>query len=89
MAVTLAAGSFRIFFSGNFPARTRQPYQIARRHARLGETAQALAALERACEERAYIVVFLATDPVFAPLRQDPRFQALVRRIGLPSPASR
>jgi len=73
----------------NFPPRTRQPYPIARRHARLGGTEQALAALERACEQRDYIAVFLRTDPVFAPLRHDPRFQALVRRIGAPPAAGR
>ena len=72
-----------------FPARARQPYLVARRHARLGETARALAALEQALEQRDYIVVFLATDPAFAPLRVDPRFQALARRIGVPPAASR
>jgi len=48
-----------------------------------------LAALEQALEQRDYIVVFLATDPAFAPLRVDPRFQALARRIGVPPAASR
>ena len=71
----------------HFPPRTRQPYPIARRHARLGDTARALAALERACDQRDYVVVFLATDPVFAPLRHAPRFQALARRIGVPPAA--
>jgi tetratricopeptide (TPR) repeat protein len=72
-----------------FPARTRQPYPIARRHARLGDTARALAALERACEGRDYAAVFLAIDPAFVALRHESRFQALVRRIGVPPSASR
>jgi TolB-like protein/Tfp pilus assembly protein PilF len=40
--------------------------------------------LEAAVEERMGVVVFLATSPNWAPLRGDPRFQALVDRVGIP-----
>jgi hypothetical protein len=33
-------------------------------------------------------MVWLTVDPLLAPLRPDPRFANLVRRMGLPSPSS-
>ncbi len=53
-------------------------------HALLGEADQAFAWLERAYEERDHDLVFLQTDPTLDPLRSDPRFQDLLRRIGFP-----
>jgi eukaryotic-like serine/threonine-protein kinase len=51
----------------------------------LGEKDQAFAMLEKAYEDRAFI--FLSTlklDPLWDPLRSDPRFADLLRRIGPP-----
>lgn len=56
-------------------------------YAALGEKDQAFAWLEKAYEERSDIVVDLKTgplQPVFDPLRSDPRFQDLMRRVGPP-----
>jgi adenylate cyclase len=52
----------------------------------LGDLDEAFRQLERAVEERLGSVVFLATSPNWKELRDDPRFQALVRRVGLPPP---
>ncbi len=60
------------------------PIKFVWAHALLGETDEAFAWLERAYEERDHDLVFLQTDPTLDPLRSEPRFQDLLRRIGLP-----
>jgi TolB-like protein/Flp pilus assembly protein TadD len=49
----------------------------------LGETEQAFAALEQAVQEKSNILQFVKTHPYFDPIRSDPRFRDLVRRVGL------
>ncbi len=49
----------------------------------LGDYEQAFAWLERAYEEQSNILQFLKVHPFFDPLRNDPRFVDLVRRVGL------
>lgn len=51
--------------------------------AALGESAAALDEMERAYELRDTRLVELAGDPSWAPLRGQPRFEALLRRLGL------
>jgi len=57
---------------------------LALMHVGLGETDAALRELERAVAERLDYVVGLKTNPLLDPLRSDPRFRALLRRVGLP-----
>jgi DNA-binding winged helix-turn-helix (wHTH) protein/TolB-like protein len=59
------------------------PYHLATMHARLGEKEQALKHLHKAFDERSSQLVFLKIDPTLDNLRSDPRFPALLRRIGL------
>ncbi len=49
----------------------------------LGDHDQALAWLERAYQEQSNILQFLKVHPFFDPIRDDPRFADLVRRVGL------
>ncbi len=49
-----------------------------------GDSDQALACLEKAYDQRDSGIVFMKVDPLFDPLRSDPRFQVLLRKIGLP-----
>ncbi len=53
-------------------------------YAGLGEKDQAFASLERAYEQRDYRLITVNMLPLLDPLRSDPRFQDLLRRIGLP-----
>jgi len=64
-------------------ARSYVPsYYFALVHAGLGERDPALQYLERAYQERSTVLAYLLIDPRLAPLRDHPRFVALVRRMG-------
>ena len=81
-------------YEGYFRARLAQrreeaakgyvsPYDFADAYIRLGEKEQALTWLERACQERSAYLANLQIEPRFDFLRSEPRFQELVRRVGL------
>ena len=53
-------------------------------YAALGEKDKAYAEFEKAFEDRDWDLFRLKVDPLFAPVRDDPRFPDLVKRIGLP-----
>lgn len=57
---------------------------IAVIYAGLEDKDQAFACLDKAYELRDSRIVFIKVDPLFDPLRDDPRFKNLLRRIGLP-----
>jgi tetratricopeptide (TPR) repeat protein len=59
------------------------PFDFALIYGGLGETDLALEWLETAYEERATSLHLLKASPAFKGIRSDPRFTALVRRIGL------
>ncbi len=63
------------------------PYPVNRAflEAAVGDLDAAFLSLERGLEIRDAWMVFLHVDPRFAPLRQDPRYGELARRVGLPS----
>jgi len=58
-------------------------FNIAVIHAGLGDKAEALAWLEKAYDDRSFFLASLNVDPRFDHLRAEPRFRALVQRIGL------
>jgi tetratricopeptide (TPR) repeat protein len=60
------------------------PFDIAFIHMSLGETDQAFEWLEKAYQDRSSRMLLLRVEPAFDSLRSDPRFQDLLRRIGLP-----
>ena len=53
-------------------------------HVGLGENDQALSWLNKAYEERFIRLAYLRREAIWDPLRHDPRFEDLQRRIGLP-----
>ncbi len=57
-------------------------YYSAIIHLGLGDDGRALDLLARAFEERTGFLVFLRVEPMFDPLREDPRFKELEQRIG-------
>jgi tetratricopeptide (TPR) repeat protein len=52
----------------------------------IGDNEQALTWLERAYQEQSNILQLIKVHPYFDPLRSDPRFVNLVRRVGLDQP---
>ena len=59
-------------------------YVVALVHTALGDRDQAFAWLDRAVAERTHWLLWLNRDLRWAPIRADPRFTALARRVGLP-----
>jgi tetratricopeptide (TPR) repeat protein len=49
----------------------------------LGDKESALAALKKAYDERYFLMIWINVDPLFDPLRAEPRFIDLEQRIGL------
>jgi tetratricopeptide (TPR) repeat protein len=68
---------------GRKKSRYVAQYSIALNYARLGEKEQALMQLQRAIEDRNYYLTALNAEPLWDSYRADPRFVALVRRVGL------
>ena len=67
----------------NPPEDYNSAFGTAILYAQLGEKSKALDSLEKAYEQRSLSMTELAIEPSFDPLRPDPRFQALLRRMGL------
>ena len=61
-----------------------QPYAFALIHTGLGENEEALEWLEKAYQDRNGGMPYLQGEPRFDPLRSDPRFQDLLRRMNFP-----
>jgi TolB-like protein/tRNA A-37 threonylcarbamoyl transferase component Bud32/Tfp pilus assembly protein PilF len=60
-------------------------FDIARLHAQIGNRQQALAGLEQAAKEGGYVgLALLKVDQAWDSVRADPRFAAVVRRLGIP-----
>jgi TolB-like protein/Tfp pilus assembly protein PilF len=62
------------------------PYGVALVHAGLGDTDLAFEWLDRAVADRSNWLVWLKLDPRFAGLHGQPRFNSLLRRVGLETP---
>jgi len=60
-------------------------YNIAMIYNALGQTGDALTWLERGMNQRAPYMTFLASDPKWKNLRNEPRYLALLRRLNLPT----
>ncbi len=58
-------------------------YEMAIIHAGLGNRNQALQLLRQASDQREWETSYMRVDPELASLRSDPRFQDLLRQIGL------
>ncbi len=59
-------------------------YFLAGIHVGMGEKERALEYLERAYEEKSHWLIYLHVDPGMDTLRDNPGFQDLLRRVGLP-----
>jgi eukaryotic-like serine/threonine-protein kinase len=60
------------------------PTNFATVYCGLGDKDQAFAWLEKGYQQRDFWITFLKGEPLFDPLRSDPRFQDLIRRVGFP-----
>ena len=59
-------------------------YHLAGLYVRLRDKDQAFRSLETEYDDRSLWMIWLKIDPVFDSLHSDPRFQDLIRRVGLP-----
>lgn len=60
------------------------PVSMARLQMHGGEVEAALDSLEHACDARDTRLVYVLGNPLYAKLRDQPRFQAILRRMNVP-----
>ncbi|HKW98108.1 MAG TPA: winged helix-turn-helix domain-containing protein [Bryobacteraceae bacterium] len=65
-------------------AHYERPYEFALLHAQIGDRDGAFRWLEKAVADREARIVFLKMTPLLDELHSDPRFQNLIRQVGLP-----
>jgi DNA-binding winged helix-turn-helix (wHTH) protein/TolB-like protein/Tfp pilus assembly protein PilF len=58
-------------------------YFFAIKHSLLGENRQAIEFLERASEARTFLTAFIKANPIFEDLHDEPRFQAILKKMAL------
>ena len=75
-------GCLRLATAANSPLKENN-WLLARAYIELGEKDKAFAELNNAYESRTG-VAFLKVEPQLDPLRSDPRFQDLMKKVGLP-----
>ena len=61
------------------------PFSFALAYTGLGDSGAAIEALETAYRDREWYLCVLKTEPIFDPLRGNPAFDALVRRLDYPA----
>ncbi|HTA23412.1 MAG TPA: tetratricopeptide repeat protein [Terriglobales bacterium] len=64
------------------------PYFFAGIHIGLGDNERAIEYLEKSYEEHSHWLIYLHIDPSMDGLRDNPGFQDLLRRVGLPAPTT-
>jgi DNA-binding winged helix-turn-helix (wHTH) protein/TolB-like protein/Flp pilus assembly protein TadD len=62
-----------------------QSYRLATLFAQIGRREEALGLLEKCFYERDARILWIAVEPRFASLRSEPRFQAILKKMNLPS----
>ena len=85
------AGEARELLAGLSATREQRyvpPAYLAVAEIGVGETERAFKALEDAYAAKDGTLLFLRILPVFRPLRDDPRFEDLCRRLALPNPSA-
>ncbi len=58
-------------------------FDLALIHLELGDRDRALASLERGVDDHSQMQCYLNVEPALDPIRDEPRFQAISRRLGL------
>ncbi|MCJ7628574.1 MAG: hypothetical protein MUO50_09320 [Longimicrobiales bacterium] len=61
-----------------------RPWLIGTLYTRAGMGDDAIGYLEQAIEEHDGNMPYISNDPIFDFMRQEPRFRALIERLGLP-----
>ena len=56
---------------------------LSRHYLITGEKEKSLDSLEKALEAKVFIMPFVAVDPLFDPIRSDPRFKEIIRKMNL------
>ena len=79
-----AEGYWRTTLEMQLASKPQDKIRIAMVYAKLGDRDKALDYLERAYAEHSGDMVFIGIEPGYDPIRNDPRFQSLLRRVGVP-----